>query len=374
MKLYIIVILIALLITSCNSQHDVRTQKADYIIEVQDIFGKEVNQIRFDSIKFVTLSSEKIALLGNDLMVEVVNDNFYVLDLDHRKSILKFNQNGKFICQIGQFGKGPNEFLQPFDFIIQNDTIEILTKKGGLRSAVYRYSTDGKFINSQVYNYNAYSFTKASNGTYIFSTGSNSAFYKYRIYLSYANGKLINKLLPSNKNMDIPVIEDCLSSFGETIFFRESFNNMIYKLNNVALTPHVKLDFGAFSIPDDFFNMKIEEAFEMIRRNGFANIKSYHENKNYCLLEISVQKLNEDSNRILLILNKKDKTISKMSYGDEDFVFNQPLGLSENDEIIFLVYPIGDVDKNYKNHGYQVSEQNFNINDNPVLTFNRIQR
>ena len=365
------IIIVLFFCISCNTNQKNTSVSTKSKIPQTKILGNNVGSLEFEEIKKVKLDTHAENILGNDLFVKLSNDDFYILDLDHQKSVLVFDSRGKYKAKIGKVGKGPGEYIEPRDFIINQDKIEIISGSG-FKTSIYRYDHRGKFISSVPYEYIAFSFENIYDDLYAFSTSYNG-YFSHRLYLSDENGIEVEKLLKNNTKISLPVIENCFSKFKTNLFYRESFNNTIYKIDNYELVPYLELDFGRYNIPSSFFSTPIEKGFEILNKNGFANIKRYYENKLYSLIEITIQKENSKARTILLLYNKKNKTTRKLTFEEGNNIFNYPIGLTEKDEIIFLVYPIGDIEKEFKSHGYEVDINGFNETNNPIITFNKIK-
>ena len=104
-----------------------------------------ISALGVDDIKYIPLSTD-----GNTRMAEIwdlktSNNYFYIEDRGKKSKILKFSGTGDFICEIGQRGKGPQEYLFSSDFAIspKNQNVFILSES---EDKFYIYSSEGKFI------------------------------------------------------------------------------------------------------------------------------------------------------------------------------------------------------------------------------------
>lgn len=71
------------------------------------------------------------------------SDNIYVVDSGFSACIYKFNNDGKFIKQIGSYGVGQSEFLGPYDIAISKNVMIVSDENG---SRIEALTTDGNFI------------------------------------------------------------------------------------------------------------------------------------------------------------------------------------------------------------------------------------
>jgi hypothetical protein len=103
-------------------------------------FNDDFNHF-FKLEKRVTLSQKK-TLIGRLRQFSVGPEkNFWVLDSKKNK-IYKYNRNGEFISSIGDFGQGPGEFIQAYDFFIGKESIYVVDP---MARKVNVFTKDGDF-------------------------------------------------------------------------------------------------------------------------------------------------------------------------------------------------------------------------------------
>ena len=114
------IILVLALFANCNRNNANKDSFKDYIITINlDSIGSLSSLI--DSTYFVFLeSSDENSLLSSASLVKFYNKNIFILD-SFTKSINAFSENGNFINKISNIGKGPGEYITPFDFEIKNE-------------------------------------------------------------------------------------------------------------------------------------------------------------------------------------------------------------------------------------------------------------
>ncbi|MEL7585425.1 MAG: 6-bladed beta-propeller [Prolixibacteraceae bacterium] len=96
-------------------------------------------------IKYIPLSTDSNTRMSEIWNLKTLNNYFYIEDRGKKSKILKFSGTGDFLCEIGQRGKGPHEYLFSSDFAIssKNQNVFILS---GSEDKFYIYSSEGKFI------------------------------------------------------------------------------------------------------------------------------------------------------------------------------------------------------------------------------------
>jgi hypothetical protein len=97
------------------------------------------------SYRVVKLETTDNSLIGEVSKVEVVNDRIIVLDERDSESVFMFDGQGNFIRQIGRKGRGPGEYTNAVNFVVDYDNSHIIVSDEGGRKQLF-YDFDGRFI------------------------------------------------------------------------------------------------------------------------------------------------------------------------------------------------------------------------------------
>ena len=290
--------------------------------------------ISYDSVTMIPIESATDKLLSENIKIRFTDSNIYIADAIH-KCIFKYDNQGRFIIRIGTNGKGPNEYLYLTDFIVKNDTVEIMSAVGD-KTRVLRFDSNGKFINQNNFKFIASAFEKVG-ADYVFSTSYNKHFHKYRLYVLDKSGEILHKYLKNNTSLKLPVEEEKFSRSGSHLFYKESFDNNVYSIESEGTIIRYSLDFGDFSIPKTFFVNDFYKEFEKLNKQGFLNINKFFENNRYAFFEVVFPKENQSSEINQLLYEKSTKRIYKQEFTDDNIsCFSNVIGLTENDELIYL--------------------------------------
>lgn len=363
-----LIILVATLY-SCNQEIDLSTKQ---VLELSSILEnpKKDNDV-FKDVRYVKLETNPDILLGDDLYFQNKKDKLFILDRANQKSLLIFNNEGKFVQRVGAFGNGPGEYPAVNDFVLRNDTIDILSNAGS-KSTIYSYSKKGNFIRKKELNYLALSFEFVHNQYYAVNTSFNKMMHDHRVYLLDREGNEIKKLLPNNTKIDMPLAEQSFSLCDDQVLYFEPFNNKVYNLQPDTIIPVYELNFGKYNIPEEFFNTDIMKGFEIINKQGFSNIKNVFENKENIIFELSRQKEGEPGNLFLITFNKKSGEIKHLTLTEDNYIFRYPIGLNDKNEMMYLVFPMGEVNQDFKKFGLNLNVSNFTETENPIVAFCKI--
>ena len=96
----------------------------------------------FSDIAFIPLETKDECLISSIFMIKIADSLIYINN--NRQQLLVFGMDGKFKYQIGDQGKGPGEFLEINDFIIDKNNIELLDFK-----KILTYSLTGEHLNTK---------------------------------------------------------------------------------------------------------------------------------------------------------------------------------------------------------------------------------
>lgn len=359
-----------IIIFSCSQNKENKSTKQ--VLELSIILEnpKKENTV-FKDVRYVKLETNPEILLGDDLYFQNKKDKLYILDRAHQKSLLTFNDEGKFVKRVGVFGNGPGEYPAANDFVLRNDTIDILSNTGP-KSNIYSFSENGDFISKKELNYLALSFEFVQNQVYAVNTSFNKIMHDHRVYLLDRKGNEIKKLLPNNTKIDMQIGEQGFSLYEDQVMYFEPFSNIVYKLQADTITPVFELDFGKYNVPEEFFNTDLMRGFELINKQGFSNIKNVFENNENVVFEVIRQKEGEPGNLFLITFNKKSGEIKHLTLTEDNFIFRYPIGLNDKNEMMYLVFPMGEVNEDFKKFGLNLNVSNFTESENPIVAFCKI--
>lgn len=154
----------------------------------------------FSSVSFIHLETKDDYLISHVSDLQVVDSLIYIND--NRKRLLVYGKDGKFRYEIGACGKGPGEFLEVRDFIINKDNIELLDFK-----KIITYTLDGVHKSTKHFELldkcNADNFCHSPLGGYYFwqcspPKGEHADLEKYKMYHVDNNLKIQQGYLSSD--------------------------------------------------------------------------------------------------------------------------------------------------------------------------------
>lgn len=370
MKKYIFLLL---LVTAC--QPSTNEQEAFLTLEVLKMPSEE---LEFESVRFVPLSSGDDHLLGYSPLTKFYDGDIYLLDRSDQKHILRFTGSGDFLNHIGKEGRGAEEHMGALDFVKHGDTISVLASYGE-NSKIINYLKDGTFLKSIPIKVLARSFEKIPSG-YIVNTGT-SPEYTHRFYTIDSNGEILDPYLENETKWEFGMTEANFATHQSDVYIHEALRNELYAFRSDSIEQTYLLDLSEYNIPQEFYSKSLMEAFPMLQKQGFGSIRNYFENSRFSVFDIVLQKAGSDAEIFQFAYDKKRNDLYEHSFigsEDSDELFQHLIGLTEKNELIYMIYPVEVIDniESLKNHE---SSKESNLEgvtemDNPIIAFCKLSR
>ncbi|MCD7710067.1 MAG: 6-bladed beta-propeller [Porphyromonadaceae bacterium] len=133
----------------CARQQNCSDDEISFI-STDDILWKE--KLAFNDTSYirlcrcVSLEVTKESLIAQISRIYLYDDNFYIYD-DNVSQVLRFNEDGKFVCKYGHKGNGPGEYVALSGFYVDpyRKEVALFDQMAG---KVHRFNLDGTFISS----------------------------------------------------------------------------------------------------------------------------------------------------------------------------------------------------------------------------------
>ncbi|TKG94569.1 6-bladed beta-propeller [Puteibacter caeruleilacunae] len=327
-SLVLLIMLLSVFFVCCRNSTDEEISK----LKVIKVFDSQNKALRFSSIELLPLQTLDSVYLGDQLALEEYKGDLFILDRI-RGTVYRFSEKGEYVNNIGRLGKGPEEFLGIRDFLIYNDTVEILSGLGKY-STISKYHKNGEFIGKKKYDYVAMAFDRLENKYFFYM--SYNRFHKFRIEVLDLKGDVLESYF-RNKSSVLTVDEDVFRRNGTELFFAESFNNVLYDYKDGKMIPKMKLDYGSLNIPRKFFELDGTKGFELITKHGFGNVTDYMKTSKLTFINSVIQSTKETYLR-QMIIDKNGIVKEKDVKSEKEYYFRYPQ-LMKNDQLVYLMYP-----------------------------------
>jgi len=344
----IVLFVLLLLIISCKSNESRLNCDLTHI-EV-NVEAKQYCPLdRYFKIKnIVLLETCDSSLMGNISKLQVKSNKFYFLS---GKSLFIFKETGEFLWKISNEGRGPSEYSEITDFIVDEESnmIEVLDM---VSKKVIVFDKDQFFYSFNI-TFRPMSFTKTDQGDYLFycSSINNGLNHRFSLY-SKSKNKIIQKILPINPVQDqfLRIIDksNFVSLAKDTILCLYGFNDTIYKYSkNSGLSPYIYIDFGNKKVPETILNKPysdVSQFLPIIWESGFASqIIGFYMSKRYTIFGFF------QNRKVYNVLtdNSTNETIVFDKYTLNSFIdgfnfntdYSNPLTIDEKKNIYFKIEP-----------------------------------
>lgn len=128
---------------SCQRQQ--RHDNSDTIMVNLNPQDKELSASNLmDIVEWVELKADSSSYIGYVKKLEMFSSNYYILEKQTQKCVLRYDNDGNLVNKIGRIGEGPGEYPDIYDFTIDsaNSKVLVLTSDSNL----YIYNLDGTFV------------------------------------------------------------------------------------------------------------------------------------------------------------------------------------------------------------------------------------
>lgn len=235
-----IVLCLFVMIVSCKQKAD---QNVIYLDEINSNDSEAYCSEYFDSIYYVPLETNDNCLIKRIDKLLYADSLFFVFD-GKSENVLKFTDKGKFLFNVGSFGKGPAEYLQISDVGINKKDREIYILSNNARKLL-KYDFDGNFIKSFALKTHPNKMYISDDGVYIYHAPGSCSYDPIKIYYV-------------NKNFD---------EHYPLVYYEK--NSLEYKYGGLVFSVTGLFDsyYTDFLVPSQSFNFYDRE---------FNKVKSYY--------------------------------------------------------------------------------------------------
>ncbi len=332
-----------------------------------------------DSVNVIQLQTSPECLLSGVNKVLFYKDMIFIFDMLQKK-VCRFDASGNFICQIGRYGRGPEEHLYFEDFCIDkfNDEVIILEPWGKMVC----YDLDGSFrrkidLPNSITAYNK--LYAVNRDTMLFmSVGGDCQVAAY----SKSMDSVVNMMYPGRPPV-IMINVNNTYEYGDSVFFYKSFENDIENISRLREDQIVySWNFGKYNsqnnLLDEFRNHLVEnEKVFLKRRMNFEDITNSFNGINYCVRRV----VESDRYRFAMVFFKdayyniiQDKITKKDVFFQNTIEGINFSDMYISDNMLFVFNNIAPIDDLLTGKNRQIVENHNSEEDNPYLVVYYLKR
>jgi|GEM_PF-6072600 len=248
---------LALLLSSCTTS--TQPQKSVKVIDIASNLGND-GDIKLSDIagqvSYIFLETRSDCLLSEDVSLSVAEGKFILLN--QGKVFMVFSEDGKYIQNIGNAGKGPHEYLSAREYSINRKKREICVASIFTDKMVV-YSLDGQFLREFPIPPNLSFVIQEPTGGYHLATYRPNIkdSVGYRFSRMDDQGKITQ--IFSEKEIKLPASGIILKEFryytyNNQVYLQNGFADTIFCFNKDRWIPDLYFDLGKYTPPQEFWD------------------------------------------------------------------------------------------------------------------------
>lgn len=308
-----------------------------------------------DKYTITPLETTSECLVGEINKIKKFKENYYVSSAG--KSILRFNEQGKFVTSLNKMGQGPEEYtrIEDFDVYEINGKTEIwVADNENLK--IYD-ANDCSFLYKISYPFAIYRFRRMDNSHILLVTGQN----KYSLTLTDKNGNVLSEYLKK----EVPYL------MFRAIQFIKYDSKYLYQLGisnaYIAFDPKTEtFSKGFFTKETPYLTDK--QLLKLYDTQGINFIQEANKGTYICnivpLNETIWAEIHHDDKNYITKIQNGNTTSTEFSYGT--FASSMTIGDSDNSLLLYLT-PDQLLDNEEKLFNKEGSEIQCKIDDNPII-------
>ena len=223
--------------------------------------------------------------LGSRVELIPAQGSFILCDMSN-DIILRYDNKGSFLNEIGRKGNGPGEYNHISNVqVIDSSKVAVFSPFKG----IYYYDLTGESL-----------YKEDVDNLGLQSIITDSSLLTYYGYMSTEKYRLRVVEKSSTSQSYLPVDFTAipysttipqLSVYGGKVFIIDSYNNVLYSYESGELNEYQVFDFGKYRVPDGFFKAKDPyQGAEVLLGSEFAFIQRFLMSDFCSIVEIAIQK------------------------------------------------------------------------------------
>ena len=121
----VLLLLIAILLVGCNEQSSNQQCKQVDLSDNWQSSEEVLLSTIAEDIEYIPLETSPDCLIGNHRALEVTPVGEYLIVHEHNKVMRIFSREGKYLCDVGVLGKGPDEYQHSNSFYVDETSKQI---------------------------------------------------------------------------------------------------------------------------------------------------------------------------------------------------------------------------------------------------------
>lgn len=374
--------LILLFLASCNIKNT--KDENHYVIPLAENISKlsEITcSLVIDQFEYIQLETNEKCLIPNEYQAIILKNHILIYSV--RFCYVFDRETGKFLCELGKYGRGPEEYNNSF---LAYDYRNSVVYSGGLDGNMIMYGLDGKYIRSfpgppQKGGMEAPSFiTKYSYvpDSCIAGYYSNILGNETKLLTIFNQKGEIIKTFP-NKNVYpkqplkmLDLMEGQFYFIDNSTYFKERSCDTVFRVSKKSLIPHLIFETGKYTVPYTYKWMIPEER----RKVDYIIVNKIFENSSF--VYILAEKKSDD---YFAFFNKKtgkiavNRNVEGIPNDIDNFIPFCPEYMDEDGNLVEII-DATKISSWFEKNPSNISERtkvllNVDINQNPIVVIGK---
>lgn len=367
----------------CCSPQNTANYKDTNVIDLYDAFSRRekinLSQIA-DNVEYIQLESKRECMVGGALRVFISNE--YIITMAFRQIYVFERLTGKFIREIGHYGKDPNGYRNTMFVMPYDEKKKTVYAQGWEPQSYYEYSLTNKLINiiNAPFDSNSFCYLNDSVNVAYFKNYSGDENRKLVTFSKSNPGiHIFHNYLKFKKTNEVTVWmgHGWFYKFDENLFFFELFNDTIFQIFENKLVPKYLLKMGKYSPP---YEKQASVKFMREEADNFFFVRNILESSNNIFFSIDYGLnqyggfFNKENNKTFIssgkgFFNDLDNFIP---FGPKSVYNNNYLvGFAEANEILTWFEKNPDIVSKLPTNLQKF--RNLKLNDNPVVMIAKLK-
>ncbi|MCF8223393.1 MAG: 6-bladed beta-propeller [Bacteroidales bacterium] len=259
---YTPIILIIIFSISCTNQKKRSNDESIDLVVHTDVSNEIKMSDYVSGIKYLPLGNNYDNVVGKIDKVVFYGTKIIILDSKTNK-IVVYDNTGKYNFETLNIGRGPGEYLNIADFIIDSVNGNIELWDNGNRKLMV-LASNGRFLSEWPMDLHMKKFGKLDSDLYIYYTCNypNDGYAgkgSYNIYIADSSNNVLKCFLPISGLKHLKLVDNNLFSKSESGFnVTVPFDNHIYQITSEKCIQKFNIRFSNYSLPDELLEVYAE--------------------------------------------------------------------------------------------------------------------
>lgn len=220
-----------------------------------DVFISETAPVRFsdlmEDVVFVPIENDSTNLIGGIDKITIHNGDYYVLDRHRTGNLWRIDSRGRFLNRIGRVGRGPGEYGEPTDFMVDSTGVTILDQYS--RGLLF-YDLDGTYRNTVPLDYIAHEITDMGGGAIFAVAGDNrqdKEVVESEFMILDKQGELLSQGLKNKNRMNYIAGYKSFRRGDEVVYFRP-MHGVVYGVTQDSIRSRFRINIEDSPLPANY--------------------------------------------------------------------------------------------------------------------------